>query len=73
MANVAEEMSRRQRERELDSVRTMSDRQHLHEFPERKAESAVRGEIAVLKRLSEAEAHMEIRRWEQTNSKVALS
>ena len=46
VANVEEEMSRRTRERDLDSVRTMSDRQNLHEFMERKAELPVQGEIA---------------------------
>ena len=50
----------------------MSDWQNLHEFLERKAELAVQGEIAAQKRLSEAEADMEIRRWEQTNSEVAF-
>ena len=55
-------------------MRTMSDRQNLHEFLERKAELAVQGEIAAQKRLSEAEAEadMEIRRWEQKNSEVAF-
>ena len=42
VANVEKEISRRTRERDLDSVRTMSDRQNLHEFMERQAESAVR-------------------------------
>ena len=50
----------------------MSDEQNLHEFLERRAESAVPGEIAAQKRLSEAEADVEIRRWEQQHSEVAL-
>ena len=50
-------------------MQTMPDRQNLHDvFLERKAEKAVRGEIAVQKRLSEAEAGLVIRRWEQNNS-----
>ena len=52
----------------------MPDRQNLHDvFLERKAESAVRGEIAVQKRLSEAEAGLVIRRWEQNNCPLWVS
>ena len=53
-------------------MRTSSDRQNLHNYLERKAESAVRGENAAQKRLFEAEADMEIRRWKQTGSEIAL-
>ena len=72
VANVEESMLRGKRDHNLDSVSTMSDKQNLHEYLERKAESAVRGEIAAHKRLCEAEAGMEMRRWEQKNSEVAL-
>ena len=64
-------MLRGKRDREWNSVQTMSDRQSLHEFLQRKAESSVRGESAAQKRLSEAEADLEIRRWEQKNSEIA--
>ena len=50
----------------------MSDRQNLHEFLARKDESAVQGEIAAQKRLSEADSDLEIRRWDQKNSEIAL-
>ena len=53
-------------------MRTMSDRQNFHEFLERKAEIAVQEENAAQKRLSAAEAYMEIRRWEQKNTEVAF-
>ena len=43
-------------DRDLNSVRTSSDRQNLHNYLERKVGSVVRGEIAAQKRLSEAEA-----------------
>ena len=54
VATVGESMLRGKRDHNLDSVSTMSDRQKLHDYLERKAESAVRGEIAAQKRLSEA-------------------
>ena len=50
----------------------MPVRQNLHEFLERKAESARRGESAAQKRLSDAEADLEIRRLERKNSEIAL-
>ena len=49
VANNEEELSKSKRERDLDSVRTMSDRQSLHEFLERKAELAVRGKLQLRK------------------------
>ena len=55
-----------------EKKKTMSDMQLLHEFFERTAELAVPGEIAAPKRLSEAEADLEIRRWDQTNSEISL-
>ena len=53
-------------------MRTSSDKQNFHKYLERKGGSAVRRENASQKRLSEAEADMEIRRWEQKSSEVAL-
>ena len=48
----------------LNSLRTSSDRQNLHHYMERRN--------AAQNRLSEAEADMEIRRWEQKSSETAL-
>ena len=63
-----------QRRREIASVvQTLKDKQNLHNFLERKAELAVRGEKLAQKRIYEAEADMEIRRlWrsEDGNRKV---
>ena len=42
VAGVEELMLRGKRYRDWNSVQTMSDRQNLHEFLKRKAESAVR-------------------------------
>ena len=53
-------------------MQTLKGRQDLHRFLERKAEFAVRGEKSAHKRLSEAEAEMEIRNWEKRNSDIAL-
>ena len=58
--------------RDLDSVQTLSERQNLHFYLEQKAESTVQEENAAQKRLSEVEADVEIRRWEQKSSKMAL-
>ena len=49
------------------NVQTLSERPNLHVYLERKADLAVRGERSAEKRLSEAEAEMEIR-----NSDIAL-
>ena len=49
-ASVEESASRRKRDRDLNSVQTCSDRQHLHDYLERKAESAFRGECAFQRR-----------------------
>ena len=58
VASVEECVLRRKRNRDLDRG-CLSDRQNLHTYLERKAESAVRGESAAQKRPSEAEADME--------------
>ena len=65
-------MSRRQRDRDLNSAKTLSDRRNLHQFLDWKAESAVQGEVEAQKRLSEAEADLEIRRWKQNKSEITL-
>ena len=50
VADVEESVLRRMRDRDLNSVQTLPDRQNRHEFLERKAESARRGESAAQKR-----------------------
>ena len=45
---------------------------NLHKYLQRKTESAARGENAAQKRLSEAEADKEMRRWEETSSEMVL-
>ena len=50
VASAEEEMSRAKRGEDLNSVQTLSDRQSLHEFLERKAESAAQGENSAPKR-----------------------
>ena len=67
IASVEGTLSRRKRDRDLDSVQASSERRHLHDYLERKAESAVRAQ----NRLSEAEADMEIESWEQISSEMA--
>ena len=49
------------RNRELESVQTLPERRHLHVYLEQKSELAEQGECAAQKRLSEAEADMDIR------------
>ena len=45
VASVEGSVLREKRDRELNSVRTLSDRQHFHDYLERKAEFTVRGEV----------------------------
>ena len=72
VASDEECASRGKWDRDLNSVPTLSYRQHLHDYLERKAGLAVRGESAARKRLTEAEPEMEIRRRELKSSEMAL-
>ena len=56
----------------MESVKTSTERQHLHKFLERQVELAGRGENAAQKRISEAETDMEMKDWEKRNSEFAL-
>ena len=72
ISSVEGTLSRGKRDRDLESVQTLSERRNLHAHLEQKAELAVQGECAAQRRLSEAEAEMNIRNWEQRNSDVAV-
>ena len=52
------------RDRDLNVVQTLKDRQNLDKFLERKAELVVRGEKSAQKRLSEAEAQTAANQWD---------
>ena len=67
ISSVVGTLSRGKRDQELESVQTLSERRNLQ-----KAELAVQGERAAHKRLSEAEAEMVTRNWQQRNANVAL-
>ena len=60
------------RDGDLESVRTLSERKDLHVYLEHKADLAVRQECAAQRRLSEADADMETRKWEKRSSDMAL-
>ena len=60
-ASVEGTLSRGKRDRDLESVQTLSERQNLHVYLEQKAELSVQGECAARRRLSETEADMVIR------------
>ena len=60
------------RARGLERVQTLSERQNLPICLEQKAEMAARCECAAHRRLSEAEADMGIRNWEQRNADVSF-
>ena len=62
----------RKKDRDLESVQTLSEGQNLHVYLEQKAEMAVPGECAAQRRLSEAEADMDKRNWEQRSADIAL-
>ena len=69
IASVEGTLSRGKRVRNLESVQTLSERRNLHVYLEQKAQSAVQGECAAQRRLSEAEAHKKL---EHRNSESAL-
>ena len=70
--SVEETFPKGKTDRDLESVQTPSERQNLHVYLEQRADLAVREECAALRRLSEAEADMEIKNWEERFSAVAL-
>ena len=72
ISSVEGTLSRGKRDLDLASVPTLSAWRNLQVYLEEKAESAVEGECAAQKRLSEAEAEMNIRNWERRNSDIAL-
>ena len=65
-------VSKGKRDRDQNVVQTLRDRENLHTILERKAELAVRGEKLAQQRLYEAEADVEVKHWEKTNSDIAL-
>ena len=73
-SNASDEriMSGGNRNRDLESVQTLCERQILHAYLVQEAGLAVQGECAAQKRLSEAEAEMDIRNWEQRHADIAL-
>ena len=64
--------SKGKRDRDQNVVHSLRDRENIHKIVERKAELAVQGECEAQRRLSEAEADMDIRNWEERNSDIAL-
>ena len=61
ISSVEGTLSRGKRDRDLESVQTLSEKRKLHVHREQKAEFTVQGECAAQRRLSEAEAHMDIK------------
>ena len=51
---------------------SMRDRENLHKILERKAESSIQGENEAQKNYQRLKADVEIRRWEQRSSEIAL-
>ena len=72
ISSVERTLSRGKRDRDLESVQTLSERTDHHAYLEQKTDLAVLGECAAQKILSDAEAHMDIRNWERRNSDIAL-
>ena len=60
------------RDRGESIFQSMRDRENLQKILERKAESSIQGENEAQKKLSEIEADVDIRRWEQRSSEIAL-
>ena len=72
IASVDGTLSRGEKGRDLESVPTQSERQSIHVYLEQKADLADQGASAPHRNLSEAEADMNMRNWEQRNSDIAL-
>ena len=72
ISSVERMLSRGKRDRDLDSVKIQSDRHSLYVYLEQKADLAVQGEYSAQRRLSEAEADMDMREWEKRGSDLAL-
>ena len=66
-------MLKGKRDRDESVSQILRDRANLHRILERTAESATRGENEAQRKLSEMEAEVEIRRWEERSSEVASS
>ena len=73
ITHVEETYSKGKRDRDLERVRTWSERKDSHASPEQKADLAVREECAPQRRISEAEAGMETRKWEKISSDMCLN
>ena len=63
---------RGKRDRDQETVQTLSERRHLHIYLEQNAELAVHGECAAQTRLSEAEAETDISNLERRNADIAI-
>ena len=61
ISSVGGTLSRGKRDRDLESVQTLSERSNLQGYLEQKTELAVQGECAAQKRFSETEAEMDIK------------
>ena len=68
ITSVEGTLSRGERDRDLEGGQTLSQRRNLHVY----LEQLYQGECAAQTRLSEAEADMDIRNWEQRNSDIAF-
>ena len=73
ITNVEETYSQGNRDRDLECVQTLRERRNNHVYLEQKGELAVQGDCAAQRRLSEAEADMDTRNWEQRNSVIAFN
>ena len=72
VSSLFESVSKEKRDRYLNVVQTLRDRQNIHKILERKVELAVRGEKLARQRSHEAEADVEAKYWEKRNSDIAL-
>ena len=64
--------SRGRRDRELNLVHALRDRENLQKILERKVDSAVQGEKEAQQILYQAEAEIEAKNWEKRNQNYAF-
>ena len=72
ISSVEGTLSRGKRDRDLESAQTLSEWRNLHAYFEQEVELAVQGKGVAQKKLSEAEAEMDKRNWDQRDADIAL-
>ena len=71
-ATIFSSQSKVKRDRELNLVHALRDRDNLQKILERKVDLAIQGENEAQQKLYQAETEIEAKNWEKTNSDIAF-